>query len=101
MELDIYSKALALSQRPVLNIRQILYLITLYREPNQALLFKQLQEAMFEQGVEIAKPALTRGLNKLQAAGFIERHPYETDRRGIVVCITDAGRKFVNRLEAA
>ena len=41
---------------------------------------------------------ITGILDRLEAAGFIERRPHPEDRRAILICLTSAGRKIAGEL---
>ena len=38
---------------------------------------------------------LTGVLDRLEASGFIERRPHQTDRRAIHICLTSSGRNVI------
>jgi DNA-binding MarR family transcriptional regulator len=41
----------------------------------------------------VQPPSMTRHVNALEADGFVEKHPHETDGRVVVVQITERGRE--------
>jgi DNA-binding MarR family transcriptional regulator len=43
----------------------------------------------------VQPPSMTRTVNCLEADGYVERRPHETDGRQVVVSLTDAGRAAV------
>ena len=45
----------------------------------------------------ISRSAATRLVDKIEAAGYVERHICPTDRRGMVVSLTTEGRKVQER----
>ncbi|MEO1192940.1 MAG: MarR family transcriptional regulator [Pseudomonadota bacterium] len=48
----------------------------------------------------ISKPAVTRALDRLGAAGYLERARDPDDRRSVLVTLTDEGEEFLKGLEA-
>ncbi|EEW27010.1 MarR family winged helix-turn-helix transcriptional regulator [Rhodobacter ferrooxidans] len=48
--------------------------------------------------VEMDKPKISRAAARLEAAGLIEKHANSTDRRLVVISLTDAGRDLVARI---
>jgi len=49
----------------------------------------------------ISSGAMTNRLDRLEAAGLIRRAPHPDDRRGVLVSLTDKGRKLIDQaLEA-
>jgi len=51
--------------------------------------------------VGVSRPTLTSLVDGLEHAGFLERVPVKTDRRGITLCATDEGLAAVSRAEEA
>ena len=49
----------------------------------------------------ISRPTLTSLVNGLEETGLLVRAPVESDRRGIALCVTAAGRGALSRAEAA
>ena len=45
----------------------------------------------------ISRSAATRLVDKIEEAGYVERHVCPTDRRGMVVSLTEAGRRVQSR----
>ena len=39
----------------------------------------------------IQPPSMTRTVNCLEEAGYVERHPHETDRRQVVIALSERG----------
>ncbi|MFE2143475.1 MarR family winged helix-turn-helix transcriptional regulator [Streptomyces sp. NPDC059456] len=50
--------------------------------------------------LEAAPPSVTRLCDRLQAVGFLERHPGSDDRREVLLHLTPAGRTYLERLRA-
>ncbi|WKV75950.1 MarR family transcriptional regulator [Streptomyces sp. PCS3-D2] len=50
--------------------------------------------------LEAAPPSVTRLCDRLQAVGFLERHPGCDDRREVLLQLTPAGRTYLARLRA-
>lgn len=50
--------------------------------------------------LEIDRAAVTRTIDPLVRKGHLERHPHPTDRRSIVIDLTDSGRDLLPRLVA-
>jgi DNA-binding MarR family transcriptional regulator len=46
----------------------------------------------------LAQPNVSRLIDRLEAAGYVERQPCEEDGRGQVVALTDAGRDLLKRM---
>jgi DNA-binding MarR family transcriptional regulator len=53
------------------------------------------------EAVHLSQSALSRVVGRLEADGFVERGMCAQDRRGIFVCITDAGRKRLKEARPA
>ncbi len=51
--------------------------------------------------VFLTRSAATRLVDRLERAGFVQRKECEADRRGTVVCLTEAGREQVRALAPA
>jgi DNA-binding MarR family transcriptional regulator len=49
----------------------------------------------------ISKSGLTRLVDRIVAAGLIERHECSSDRRGHVISLTDSGRSILREMEPA
>lgn len=49
----------------------------------------------------VKAPTMTRTIGRLEAQGFVERRPDETDGRLTVVHLTEAGRSSVDRISEA
>ncbi|MFD7027337.1 MarR family winged helix-turn-helix transcriptional regulator [Streptomyces sp. NPDC059917] len=45
--------------------------------------------------LEAAPPSVTRLCDRLQAVGFVERHPGTGDRREVLLALTPAGRSYL------
>ncbi|MFJ7209826.1 MarR family winged helix-turn-helix transcriptional regulator [Streptomyces sp. NPDC098789] len=50
--------------------------------------------------LEAAPPSVTRLCDRLQAVGFVERHPGADDRREVLLALTSAGRSYLGDLRA-
>ncbi|MFB7172837.1 MarR family winged helix-turn-helix transcriptional regulator [Streptomyces sp. NPDC056254] len=50
--------------------------------------------------LDAAPPSVTRLCDRLQAVGFLERHPGAEDRREVLLGLTPAGRTYLQRLRA-
>ncbi|MDK9499685.1 MarR family transcriptional regulator [Streptomyces katrae] len=50
--------------------------------------------------LEAAPPSVTRLCDRLEAVGFLERHPGAQDRREVLLRLTSAGRTYLERLRA-
>ncbi|MER6218808.1 MULTISPECIES: MarR family winged helix-turn-helix transcriptional regulator [unclassified Streptomyces] len=50
--------------------------------------------------LETAPPSVTRLCDRLQAVGFLERHPGAGDRREVLLRLTAAGQTHLQRLRA-
>ena len=51
------------------------------------------------QSLNVAKPAITRALDRLETFNYIERKEDHTDRRSIIVGRTPKGRQFFTNLK--
>lgn len=49
------------------------------------------------QSVMISSGGMTKRLDRLERAGFVERHPDPTDRRGVLIRLTTDGRNLIDR----
>src|SRR4051794_5080942 len=65
----------------------------LQRAPGKALRMGDLAEA-----VTISRSGLTRLVDRIEADGFLERHPSPADRRAIDVAITPDGTRLLRRM---
>ncbi len=52
------------------------------------------------EALSISKPAVTRGLDRLSQAGYLERERDSSDRRSVLVTLTPEGERFLKTLEA-
>src|SRR5438105_12013295 len=57
-----------------------------------------LRPFVLEERLLLAQYNLSRVLDRLAEAGYVERHPHPDDRRGQIVRITAAGRDLVKRM---
>ncbi|MEU4955081.1 MarR family winged helix-turn-helix transcriptional regulator [Streptomyces lavendulae] len=48
--------------------------------------------------LEAAPPSVTRLCDRLEAVGFLERHPGADDRREVLLRLTSSGRTYLERL---
>lgn len=80
-----------------LSARQLAVLLHLARSPNPAPSVKDLAEAF-----NIAKPAVTRALDRLELdLKLAKREDDPGDRRKVRAVITESGRAYVDAIEAA
>ncbi len=49
--------------------------------------------------MNVGKPAITRGTDRLEELGLLRRKPDPSDRRSILIEITAAGRKAADKLK--
>lgn len=56
----------------------------------------QLRPVELRSGMMVGSGTVTHRIDQLEAAGLVERIPDETDRRGRVIRLTNAGRRTVN-----
>ncbi|ALG08216.1 MarR family winged helix-turn-helix transcriptional regulator [Kibdelosporangium phytohabitans] len=49
---------------------------------------------------QVTQPAITQTVTKLEQEGRVERHPHPTDRRAVLVHVTNAGRTVVESRRA-
>jgi DNA-binding MarR family transcriptional regulator len=82
------AESTARDRRPVVSIGGISVLGHLYREGERTL--GQLAAAE-----RVQPPSMTRTVNCLEQDGLVERTPHPTDRRQVVVRLSDAGRELV------
>lgn len=73
-----------------LTARQLLALILCGEEPRT---IRGLAETL-----NVSKPAITRAVDRLAEANYVKRADDPNDRRSVLVNITAAGRKFVEKL---
>jgi len=57
-----------------------------------------LRPFVLEERLLLAQYNLSRVLDRLAEAGYVERHPHPEDRRGQVVRITASGRELLKRM---
>lgn len=60
----------------------------------------ELTPSQLLQAVMLSSGGMTSRLDKLEAAGLIERGPDPTDRRGVLVALTQKGRKVIDAATA-
>ncbi|MEW2584850.1 MarR family winged helix-turn-helix transcriptional regulator [Streptomyces virginiae] len=68
---------------------RVLFLV----EANEQLNLRELGRLL-----EAAPPSVTRLCDRLQAVGYLERHPGADDRREVLLRLTPAGRTYLERL---
>jgi DNA-binding MarR family transcriptional regulator len=78
----------------VMQVRQILILLTLY-ETKKALKLREVAIML-----HFSKPAITRSYDRLCELGLTKRYRGSSDRRDVFIEITDKGVKLVRLLEA-
>src|SRR4051794_17496583 len=65
----------------------------LYRQPNRALRVKELAHE-----VVLSPTAMSRFVDRVEAAGYVRREPDPADRRALQVTITDSGVELLRRM---
>jgi DNA-binding MarR family transcriptional regulator len=59
-------------------------------------------KALFDAGGPgLDKPGVTRAVDRLATLGYAQRKEHPSDRRSVLVSLTAAGRKFVEKVEKA
>jgi DNA-binding MarR family transcriptional regulator len=66
---------------------------TLYRQPGRSLRVKDLADA-----VVLSPTAMSRFVDRVEAAGFVRREPDPEDRRALQVTLTDEGVALLRRM---
>jgi DNA-binding MarR family transcriptional regulator len=66
---------------------------TLYRQPGRSLRVKQLADE-----VVLSPTAMSRFVDRVEAAGYVRRAPDPDDRRALQVTLTDAGVDLLRRM---
>ncbi len=66
---------------------------TLYRQPARALRVKELAEE-----VVLSPTAMSRFVDRVEAAGCVRREPDPSDRRALQVTLTDEGVELLRRM---
>jgi DNA-binding MarR family transcriptional regulator len=66
---------------------------TLYRQPGRSLRVKELAEE-----VVLSPTAMSRFVDRVEAAGCVRRHPDPDDRRALQVTLTDEGVALLRRM---
>jgi DNA-binding MarR family transcriptional regulator len=66
---------------------------TLYRQPDRRLRVNELARE-----VALSPTAMSRFVDRVEAAGYVRREPDPTDRRALRVVITDAGVTLLRRM---
>lgn len=67
-------------------------LLRLWHAPGSSMRMQDLADVLL-----LSRSGVTRLADRLESAGFIERRVCETDRRGTLAVITDAGREALDR----
>ncbi len=75
-----------------LSVERIELLSYLERNPYTKLSAGEVAEAL-----GVSRPAITRTVNNLEAAGLVRRLPSTDDGRSVVLRLTPAGRRAVNK----
>lgn len=60
----------------------------------------ELRPSEFAKGLMITSSGTTKRLDRLERAGLITRRPDPTDRRGILIALTDEGRRMIDAVTA-
>ena len=68
-------------------------LIQLYRSPEHRLRMNDLAGSVL-----LSKSGLTRLIDRMEKAGYVEKRPCESDARGHVLVVTDAGRALRKKM---
>jgi DNA-binding MarR family transcriptional regulator len=58
----------------------------------------ELRPSEFAQGLMITSSGTTKRLDRLERAGLITRRPDPADRRGILIALTDEGRRMIDEV---
>ncbi len=66
---------------------------TLYRQPGRSLRVKELAEE-----VVLSPTAMSRFVDRVEAAGCVRRHPDPDDRRALQVTLTDEGVELLRKM---
>jgi DNA-binding MarR family transcriptional regulator len=85
-------KALAAEDLPPLSWYDVLS--ALHRDPQHAMRPRDLGC-----GVTISRSGMTRLLDRIEAAGLVERKLCDTDRRGQLVVLTEAGERMLGEMQ--
>ena len=62
---------------------------------------QQLSPTQLFQGLMLSSAGITSRLDRLESRGYVKRTRHPSDRRGILVTLTDAGRKVLEQAVAA
>jgi DNA-binding MarR family transcriptional regulator len=85
------SRDLAAAGLPDLSWYDLLW--ALYRQPRRSLRVKELAGA-----VVLSPTAMSRFVDRVEAAGYLRREPDPTDRRALQVTLTDEGVELLRRM---
>src|SRR2546430_9124832 len=61
----------------------------------------QLSPTQLFKGLMLSSAGITSRLDRLERRGYVKRSRHPTDRRGVLVSLTDAGRKILNQAVSA
>ncbi|HEY8885603.1 MAG TPA: MarR family transcriptional regulator [Chloroflexota bacterium] len=62
---------------------------------------QQLSPTQLFQGLMLSSAGITSRLDRLERRGYVKRTRHPSDRRGVLVSLTDAGRKVLEQAVAA
>jgi len=62
---------------------------------------QQLSPTQLFQGLMLSSAGITSRLDRLERRGYVKRARHPSDRRGVLVTLTDAGRKVLEQAVAA
>ena len=54
----------------------------------------------FRQKLQISSATITGILDRLEKLALVERQPHPYDRRAILICLTDNGRKYAKEINS-
>ena len=59
----------------------------------------RLSQRQLAEQIGITPPSMTVTLRKLEELGYIRKEPYECDQRILRICLSEAGKECIGRLE--
>ena len=62
---------------------------------------RKLSPTQLFQGLMLSSAGITNRLDRLERRGYVKRSRHPTDRRGVLVSLTDAGRKVLHQAVSA